>query len=78
VPQQPSKRNVSTIGMTKNSPRICRGVAIPLSLGKTFFPFIDTVLVDLALSNAEQASCAPLAVDILPEAEELGCDISPP
>jgi hypothetical protein len=38
----------------------------------------DAALVDIALSAAEQASCAPLAVDILPLVDETNCDISPP
>ena len=38
----------------------------------------DTTIVDTALSPAEQASCAPLAVDILPLVDETNCDISPP
>jgi hypothetical protein len=34
--------------------------------------------VDIERSNAEHASCAPLAIDILPEVDETNCDISPP
>ena len=37
----------------------------------------DTTIVDTALSPAEQATCAPLAVDILPLVDETNCDISP-
>jgi hypothetical protein len=37
-----------------------------------------SIIMDVALSPAEQASCAPLAVDILPEMDETDCDISPP
>jgi hypothetical protein len=33
---------------------------------------------DISLTNAEQAACAPLAVDILPEVDETNCNISPP
>jgi hypothetical protein len=43
------------------------------------FARIDAeVIVDLDISNAEGASCAPLAVDILPGVDETNCDISPP
>jgi hypothetical protein len=34
--------------------------------------------VNISISSAEQASCAPLAVDILPLLDETTCDISPP
>ena len=36
------------------------------------------VFMLLEISNAEQASCAPLAVEILPLVDETNCDISPP
>jgi hypothetical protein len=38
----------------------------------------DSTIMDIALSPAEQASCAPLAVDILPFVDESNCNISPP
>jgi hypothetical protein len=34
--------------------------------------------VNIELTDAEQAACAPLAIDILPGVDETNCDISPP
>jgi hypothetical protein len=36
-----------------------------------------TEFVNLDISNAEQAACAPLAIDIAPDVDETNCDISP-
>ena len=37
-----------------------------------------TDFVNGSLSDAEQAACAPLAIDILPGVDETNCNISPP